>query len=305
MKGHCLAAALLTGALGCGTIGPPVAAAEAGAVPRAPEAAAPDTAPPRPDARADGSAPDLGADGGNQAARSPGCGKPATGTSRYERRTIAIRAVDREYFLWLPRSYDPNRGYPIIFRWHGSGGNGTSGGLEIEAYSKEDAIIASPSGLGGRWSLDAAGPDVELFDTLLEQLGSELCLDTGRVFSYGFSAGGFLTNLLACIRPAVVRAAAPVEGAPAGAGCTGKVAAWITHGTPDTSVTLARGAAARDRYLQVDGCSTTTVPEAPAPCVRYQGCAEGYPVVWCVTDSPHNPQGPFTAPGAWAFFRSL
>jgi poly(3-hydroxybutyrate) depolymerase len=238
-------------------------------------------------------------------ARSPGCGKPATGTSRYERRTIAVRGVDREYFLWVPRTYDPQRAYPIVFRWHGAGGNGTSGGLEIEGQSKEDAIIASPSGINGRWTASADSPDVELFDTLLKQLGNDLCLDTSRVFSYGFSNGAYFTNFLGCIRTSVLRAVAPVEGGPSGSGCTGKVAAWITHGTPDTTVRIAQGIATRDHYLQVDGCGAMTVPDPPAPCIRYQGCASGYPVVWCQTDSPHNPQGPFTAPGAWGFFRSL
>jgi polyhydroxybutyrate depolymerase len=253
----------------------------------------------------DGS-PDVGGPSeAGSAATSPGCGNPAIGTSRYERRTITVGGVEREYFLWVPRTYVPNRPYPIIFRWHGTTGNGTSGGLEIEASVKEDALIASPSGLAGRWNLDPAGPDVALFDALLAQLGTELCLDTHRVFSYGFSAGGNLTNLLACIRPTVIRGAAPVEAGPTGSNCTGRVAAWITHGTMDTTVTPARGIAARDRYLQLDGCSATAVPEPPSPCVRYQGCAPGYPVVWCQTDSDHNPQGPFTGPGAWAFFRSL
>jgi polyhydroxybutyrate depolymerase len=246
------------------------------------------------DARADGAA-----------SPSAGCGKPAVGTSRYERRMVSIRGVAREYFLWVPRTYDPRRPYPVIFRWHGSGGNGTSGGLEIEAAAAEDAVIVSPSGLGGQWSLDPNGPDVALFDTLLARLGGELCLDGKRVFSYGFSLGGFFTNLLACVRSSVVRGAAPVEGAPAGSNCGGRVAAWIVHGTPDTAVRVASGIAARDRYRQLNGCSATATPDPPAPCVRYQGCAAGYPVVWCQTDSPHDPQGRFSAPGAWSFFRSL
>jgi polyhydroxybutyrate depolymerase len=278
---------------------------------RAPDALPPSTDgnPGFGDGRGDGAGPlpGDGSAGGDRAtsAGTPGCGKPAVGTSGYERRTVTIRGVEREYFLWVPRTYDPARPYPVVFRWHGSGGNGTSGGLEIEGSAKEDAIIVSPSGAGGHFVLDPAGPDVALFDTLLAQLGGELCLDPGRVFSYGFSNGGYLTNLLGCVRASVLRGVAPVEGGPSGDGCSGRVAAWITHGTPDTAVALARGAAARDRYLAADGCSATALPTAPAPCVLYQGCAAAYPVVWCQTDSPHDPQGRFTAPGAWSFFRSL
>jgi polyhydroxybutyrate depolymerase len=244
------------------------------------------------------------ADGG-LAARSAGCGKPATGTSRYERRTIAVAGVEREYFLWVPRGYDPARAYPLVFRWHGTGGNGTSGGLEIEQEADEDGLVVSPSGIGGVWSLQAEGPDVALFDALLVHLGDALCVDRGRVFSYGFSLGAAFTNLLGCVRAGVLRAVAPVDGLPGGDHCTAKVAAWITHGTADTTVPIAVGTAIRDRYLGVDGCAATALPEAPSPCVRYQGCAPGYPVVWCKTASEHDPQARFTAPGAWSFFRSL
>jgi polyhydroxybutyrate depolymerase len=237
--------------------------------------------------------------------RSAGCGKPATGTSRYERRTIVVGAVEREYFVWIPRGYDPTRAYPLIFRWHGTGGNGTSGGLEIEDAADEDGLVASPSAIGGVWSLEAGGPDVALFDALLTQMNDTLCVDRGRVFSYGFSRGAAFTNLLACVRSNVLRAVAPVDGLSGGDHCTGKIAAWITHGSADTTVPIAVGISVRDRYLALDGCTAATVPEAPAPCVRYQGCAAGQPVVWCETRSEHDPQAKFTAPGAWEFFRSL
>jgi poly(3-hydroxybutyrate) depolymerase len=316
-----VARGLVFGLLGCASAKVPIGPAtappptDAAAAP-GPEAGNPaaDAGLPAGDARA--GAPDHPGppDGGGSqadsrligpAARSPGCGKAAAGTSRYERRTISVGGVDREYFLWVPRTYDPERPYPIVFRWHGTGGNGTSGGLEIEGQAREDGIVASPSGLAGRFSLDPAGPDVALFDALLVSLGNELCLDSRRVFSYGFSNGGYFTNLLACVRSSVVRAAAPVAAGLSGTGCTGRVAAWITHGTADATVALSRGMAARDRYLQNNDCQTTAVPDSPAPCVRYQGCAAGFPVVWCPTDGSHDPQGRFSAPGAWAFFQSL
>jgi polyhydroxybutyrate depolymerase len=47
------------------------------------------------------------------------------------------------------------------------------------------------------------------------------------------------------------------------------------------------------------------MPVSPSPCVRYQGCAMGYPVDWCQTTGDHNPQGALAAPGAWNFFDAL
>jgi polyhydroxybutyrate depolymerase len=293
---------LLMALAGCATSSPPAPAPDA--IPPDGPALAPDAQAPRADARPADTAPTL-TDAGPPAGGTSGCGKPAQGTSSYVRRTIMIRGVSREYFLYLPRSYDPRRMYPLVFRWHGAGGNGTSGGLEIESSSKEDAIIASPSGLQGRWSQAVDGPDVELFDTLVQQLGAELCLDTGRVFSYGFSAGGAFTNLLACVRGTVLRGAAPVAGRPEGMNCNAQVAAILVHGAIDDTVPVADGVAARERYRVLNGCSTTSQSDPPPPCVRYQGCPPRYPVVWCQTAIGHDPMGAFSGPAAWAFFKSL
>jgi len=272
------------------------AASSSGTATKAPDRPAPLAAPPAPAPVA--AAPARG--------RSAGCGKPAAGTGSYVRRTITIRDVEREYFLWLPAAYDANRAYPIVFRWHGAGGNGTSGGLPIEDAAHGDAIVASPSGVRGRWDLRPDGVDVALFDALLNGLGAELCLDETRVFSYGFSMGGMMSNLLGCVRAGVVRAVAPVAGAPPRAECTGQVAAWIVHSPEDGAVDIARGRAARDAYLQRNGCdAAATAATAPAPCVRYDGCAAGFPVIWCETSGPHNPLGSFSAPGAWQFFSAL
>jgi polyhydroxybutyrate depolymerase len=248
---------------------------------------------------------DAGTVDAGQGAVSKGCGKPATGTSTYVQRTLVIRGVTREYYLWIPKTYAPMTPYPVVFRWHGSGGDGLSGGLPIENFSLEKAIIVSATGAGGQWDLSATGPDVELFDTLVKSLGDELCVDSNRLFSYGFSAGGFMTNLLACVRGNVLRGAAPVAGAPVGSNCTGKVAAWLYHGTQDPVVAFSSGEAARNRYLTSNGCSLTLPPqpETPSPCVRYQGCAA--PVVWCPVVAGHNPLGDVSATGAWKLFDSL
>jgi polyhydroxybutyrate depolymerase len=242
---------------------------------------------------------------GDAGRRSAGCGLAATGTSSYVRQTITVRNVAREYFLWVPRTYTPSQAYPIVFRWHGSTGDGLSGGLEIEASSREDAIIASPSGIGGNWDLSPTGVDVQLFDMLLAQLEGSHCIDTGRVFSYGFSDGAGFTNLLGCVRSNVVRAVAPVEGFAPVTTCPGRVAAWITHSPDDMVEPIALGIQVRSQFLAANGCGATTLPVAPSPCVRYQGCAAGYPVDWCQTSGPHDPQGSFTGPGAWSFFDAL
>ena len=57
----------------------------------------------------------------------------------------------------------------------------------------------------------------------------------------------------------------------------------------------------RDSLVTYNGCSTDTKPVHPSPCVAYQGCMPGYPMVWCV--SPGDPHAiPSFAAGAIATF---
>jgi hypothetical protein len=39
----------------------------------------------------------------------------------------------------------------------------------------------------------------------------------------------------------------------------------------------------------------------PCSCVSYDGCAAGYPVVWCEFNGPHTP-APNSAATIWSFF---
>jgi hypothetical protein len=60
--------------------------------------------------------------------------------------------------------------------------------------------------------------------------------------------------------------------------------------------------AARDRMLGQNGCESTSAPEDPAPCTRYQGCDDN-PVKWCsTTGEGHNRQDPFSGAAFWDFF---
>jgi polyhydroxybutyrate depolymerase len=89
--------------------------------------------------------------------------------------------------------------------------------------------------------------------------------------------------------PDVFRAVAVMSGSlfSTGRGATCKshdIAAWITHGTADTTVDISGDETARDQFLAQDHCGTTMTPVDPSPCESYDGCDSGYPVVWCPVD---------------------
>jgi poly(3-hydroxybutyrate) depolymerase len=143
-----------------------------------------------------------------------------------------------------------------------------------------------PQGLGATpgWSLAASSEDVALFDALVDQIENELCVDRTRIYTWGFSLGGYFTHVLACVRGDIIDGSSPVSaGMPLSSlDCVGPVPQFIAHGAADTVVSAGQGRAARDVWLNVNGCSETTVPHETEPeCVRYEDCDSGAPVVWC------------------------
>jgi predicted peptidase len=235
---------------------------------------------------------------------------------------IRVLNLDRIYHLRVPGTYDPNRAYPLIFRWHGLGGNGQSGGLDIESSSGNDAIVVGADGLNNNWNANLDSDELLLnssyadllfntdpadllfFDLMLESISKQYCIDRDRIFSYGFSAGGYFTNLLSCERGNVLRGSAAIAGGLRGGNCKGKVAAWFLHDLDDHVVPIANGKAARDRALVVNGCSTNTIDDGNG-CVRYLGCNTA-PVVWCESNGfGHNIRAEFAPKRVWKFFLNL
>ncbi|HET6282815.1 MAG TPA: hypothetical protein VFH73_17760 [Polyangia bacterium] len=243
---------------------------------------------------------------------SAGCGKPATQPlGRYVRKNIMVGTRPRDYSIYLPQGYDPMRPYRLVFLGHGCGGNGGVP-FPFETASKGDAIIVGMDAVGPCFDVNG-GMSTELpyFDQALQEMSDTTCVDRNRVFMAGFSAGSWLANLLGCARADVLRGQGNAEGnLPPIPACKGPIAAMMAHDENDTANAIAGSIRARDRLIAINGCSQQTLPYAydgnpatPSPCVIYQGCMPGYPVVWCPTRGKgHSPQVPLTTVGLWRFW---
>ncbi|HOY69777.1 MAG TPA: hypothetical protein PL131_00745 [Methylotenera sp.] len=235
---------------------------------------------------------------------SAGCGIKHIGTNKFKATQLTIQDQTRNYHLHVPAGYNPERAYPLIFLFHGYGGNGLSGGLGIEHNAKGNALIVGADGLNNQWNQSTKENDLHFFDTMLETISSQYCVDKNRVFSYGFSMGGYFTNLLACERGNVLRASASIAGGPRGNDCKGKVAAWFLHDTDDKAINISQGIAARDKAIATNGCSQETI-ELENGCVQYQGCQET-PIVWCQTSGfGHDIRGDVAPARVWKFFQQF
>lgn len=249
---------------------------------------------------------------------SPGCtGTPTTSACNTQNSpcTLSVGGTERKYWVQLPDSYDPKRPYPVVFEYHPLGGNGWQGLTMYQIRPKfPNAIYVSPDGLtSGQYQgfSNTNGEDEAMTRAIMAELEGKYCVDKGRYFATGFSFGGSMSFTAACNMSDVFRAIGAMSGAPiSGATCTSKkpvrqVAVWATHGDMDTALPIKMAQPIIDALVKYNGCSSETKPVEPAPCVEYQNCATGYPVVWCVRPGDPHAIPSFGAAAISKFFQQF
>jgi polyhydroxybutyrate depolymerase len=278
--------------LGCSASESPAAVSDAAPETEAVDSEIVDTGTPIPDAEPTG-----------------GCGK--TVPPGVTNNTITVGGVERKYVLSIPAGYDASKPYLLAFGWHGRTGNGALFKLYsgVEKAAGDKAIFVYPDGLpvtadpkDTGWVLTAAGRDIAFYDALLKELNDKVCVDSKRIVSFGHSFGGYMSNTVACFRPAV-RAIAPVAGGGPFTACGSAVSAWIAHSTDDAVVNITEGQTSRDFWTKKAGCNTTTAKVAPEPCVAYEGCS--VPVIWCQSPTGGHNWPSYAGAAIWSYFAGL
>ncbi len=187
--------------------------------------------------------------------KSTGCGKPApVPPERSVLQTVVSGGLARVYLLHIPRSYQSDSPMAVVLNFHGH--NSTDRVQEKQSglspiADKDNFIAVYPQGLAAPdgatgWATTARKRnqvnDVVFVSDLLNQLQARLCVDPGRIYAMGFSNGGGMTNLLACVMPNRLAAFASVSGAyppdPYAGGCQPDrpVSILEIHGTSDEIV---------------------------------------------------------------------
>jgi poly(3-hydroxybutyrate) depolymerase len=257
---------------------------------------------------------------------SSGCGKeltlPKTGSFEFNwskgKRTVRID---------IPDNYDNSKPYKLMFGMHCMGG--WAGGVQQEGYyglkpfdTAKNFVFVAPEGNGNQAPWDQN--DYILFDELLAHMTSNVCIDTSRVFSAGFSYGAMFTNGLSWNHQKVLRAVAVYEVAERNIWLpqhTGEPIAWMgVLGLDDNLCTPEMGRAARDIILKYNSEHGKAVSEqaqeaprgGPHKCYDYTTVMPEYPVRWCTQSGGHlwdhkDPgQGQSWVPQAtWEFFNQF
>lgn len=129
--------------------------------------------------------------------------------------TITNRLVhdglDRDYHIYIPESYDGTTSVPLLFVFHGYGGNArdlmrwgdmrsvadTAGFILIVPQGYKDHR-GSPHWNVGSWTIGSTVDDIGFIEKIINRTSDEFNLDLKRVYSYGHSNGGYFSFELAC-----------------------------------------------------------------------------------------------------------
>lgn len=169
--------------------------------------------------------------------------------------SIRIGSTDRSYTLYTPKSYAPGKKLPLVYVLHGF----TQTAADISRYSAFNPLADSfgffavyPSGISNGWNTNSGFPggstadDVGFIRILTDSLIARYGIDADRVYSCGFSAGGFMSHRLACELSDRIAAIASVAGTMSDAAfkaCNPGRAVPVLHihGTSDLVVTYNGG----------------------------------------------------------------
>jgi len=209
-------------------------------------------------------------------------------------RSLVVGGVERHYLLVVPDSYDGAAAVPLLFVFHGKGGDGAaiekSCGL-AELAGRRNFIAVFPDGLGRVWnggrtmpeSLESAkSDDVDFVSGMIDQLEAGYRIDRKRIFASGSSNGAIFCHTLAARLSSRIAAIGPVSGSlgesiPGHYRAPSPVSVISFNGTDDHLVPYA-GTSGSDHAV-------LSVPDTIAYWVKADGCSPN-PVV---TTDPQSP----------------
>lgn len=178
------------------------------------------------------------------------------------------------YRLYVPRSYDRSRAYPLAVALHGMGGDenslfdGYGDGALMREAERNGFLVVCPKGREPA-SMYRGPAERDVLD-VLAQVRLAYRVDNARIYMLGHSMGGYGTWSIAMNHPAVFAAIAPVAGGgnPSQVGRIRHIPQLVIHGEADKTVPAAasrsmveaaKRVGATVKYLEVPGGTHTDV----------------------------------------------
>jgi polyhydroxybutyrate depolymerase len=139
--------------------------------------------------------------------------------------TLDVGGVQRSFIVHVPPRYDGSTRVPLVFDFHGLGGNANNqlnrtgwddvadaeGFISVYPQGLPRASDQSPAWNGGGCCTNGVGDDVGFVRAMISTLQTQACIDSKRIFASGCSNGGAMSFRLACEAADVIAAVAPVD----------------------------------------------------------------------------------------------
>jgi polyhydroxybutyrate depolymerase len=121
--------------------------------------------------------------------------------------SILVDSVQREFILYVPDSYNENTSVPLVFSFHGLGGNAQAQMEDHDFRPVADTagfIVAYPLGEpivgpapGWNFGNDTLPDDVLFTSAMIDTIAADYNINLDRVYACGMSFGGFFSIFLA------------------------------------------------------------------------------------------------------------
>jgi polyhydroxybutyrate depolymerase len=144
-------------------------------------------------------------------------------------RALNFAGKERSYILHIPPNLDASQSLPLVFVFHGGGGNAENA-MRTSGFSsladKDGFLVVYPNGSGRfdeklltwnggdccGYAQETNADDVGFVKAILEVVNSIAPVDATRIYATGMSNGGIMSYRLACELSDVFAAIGPVAG---------------------------------------------------------------------------------------------
>jgi len=148
---------------------------------------------------------------------------------RAQYQTIDVEGIERQYRMYIPRSYDGVEAVPLLLALHGGMGSAQQFEKQTgfnEIAERDGFIVVYPDGLGVfkysfhvwnsgyiRAGIGQNADDVLFLYTLIKHLQTTYRIDPSRIYMTGHSNGGMMTYRMGGEHAEIFAAIAPVSAA--------------------------------------------------------------------------------------------
>lgn len=267
-----------------------------------------------------------------------GCAAPQTGKKpdgkapileRGQRLQIKIGEKKRRYYIYIPNSYDGTKPVPLVFDFHGRGGN-PRGEVAYSDFAnlaeKKGFILVAPRGIFAELGMPAWNTrlepdgvdDVALVKQIIKEITQKYHIDKKRIYATGMSGGARMVSRVGCDLSDIFAAIAPVAGVQFLDDCApSRALSVITfHGKKDLVNHYKHQSNSRSywvhgveysvgKWVEVNDCDdsakTTKISDVVTK-LTYSNCRDGAEVIFYqIEDGGHTwPSTPTPSTASWA-----